>query len=122
MIDPNKKKKDNGLKVVQQLSNHNNEAIKSLIALVNSLSKRLEKVENRLGLQLSKSIKELELLPEEAQEFVLRSLSRKLEPLQIDDEIYMIPHEVNDLIDNLIAQIHELRIESMKALVGTKGN
>jgi|TARA_R100000656_G_scaffold7903_4_gene9118 hypothetical protein len=71
---------------------------------------------------LSKSIKELELLPEEAQEFVLRSLSRKLEPLQIDDEIYMIPHEVNDLIDNLIAQIHELRIESMKALVGTKGN
>tara|TARA_R100000093_G_scaffold54132_1_gene27942 strand:- start:787 stop:1002 length:216 start_codon:yes stop_codon:yes gene_type:complete len=71
---------------------------------------------------LSKSIKELEFLPEEAQEFVLRSLSRKLEPLQIDDEIYMIPHEVNDLIDNLIAQIHELRIESMKALVGTKGN
>jgi|TARA_Y100000310_G_scaffold317788_1_gene371057 capsule polysaccharide export protein KpsE/RkpR len=50
MIDPNKKKKDSGLKVVQQLSNHNNEAIKSLIALVNSLSKRLEKVENRLGL------------------------------------------------------------------------
>tara|TARA_R100001594_G_scaffold3376_3_gene12699 strand:+ start:2002 stop:2217 length:216 start_codon:yes stop_codon:yes gene_type:complete len=71
---------------------------------------------------LSKVIKELELLPQESQEFILKSLSRKLEPLQIDDQIYMIPHEVNDLIDNLISQIHELRVESMKSLVGTKGN
>lgn len=71
---------------------------------------------------MSKVIKELEFFPEETQEFILKSLSKEHIPLQIDNEVFMIPQEVNELIDNLVAQIHELRIESMKALVGTKGN
>tara|TARA_R100000808_G_C2026133_1_gene72075 strand:- start:142 stop:294 length:153 start_codon:yes stop_codon:yes gene_type:complete len=50
MIDPKKKSNEAVLRAVKQLSDHNNEAIKSLIALVNSLSERLKKVESRLGL------------------------------------------------------------------------
>ena len=39
------------------------------------------------------------------QEKILRRLSKDLMPLEIDDEVFFVPSEVVDLIDNLSAQV-----------------
>lgn len=66
-------------------------------------------------------MKELSGLSLRKQELILESLSKeKLVPLQIDDKIFMVTEEVNDLIDNLAAQVEELKME--KIIVGQKKN
>ena len=66
-------------------------------------------------------MKELSGLSLRKQELILESLSKeKLVPLQIDDKVYMVTEEVNDLIDNLAAQVEELKME--KIIVGQKKN
>tara|TARA_R100001244_G_scaffold128512_1_gene99447 strand:- start:18 stop:218 length:201 start_codon:yes stop_codon:yes gene_type:complete len=59
---------------------------------------------------MAKAIKELLGLPKEEQEFILHSLANEYNPIEIDGEVYMIPQEVNELIDNLIIQVQELRV------------
>ena len=59
---------------------------------------------------MASAIKELLGLPKEEQEFILHGLSHEYNPIEIDGEVYMIPQEVNDLIDNLVVQVQELRI------------
>ena len=49
------------------------------------------------------------MLPREQQEFVLENLSHDYSPIEIDGNMYMIPQEVNDLIDSLANQVNELR-------------
>ena len=61
---------------------------------------------------MAKAIKELLGLPKEEQEFILHSLSHEYNPIEIDGEVYMIPQEVNDLIDNLAEQIATFRMNS----------
>jgi len=56
-------------------------------------------------------IKELFLLPREEQESILDNLSREYNPLEIDGEIFMIPREVTELVDNLVFQVNELRVK-----------
>ena len=56
-------------------------------------------------------IKELFLLPREEQESILDNLSREYNPLEIDGEIFMIPKEVTELVDNLVFQVNELRVK-----------
>ena len=56
-------------------------------------------------------IKELFWLPREEQEAVLDNLSREYSPLEIDGEIFMVPKEVNNLIDSLVLQVNELRVK-----------
>ena len=56
-------------------------------------------------------IKELFLLPREEQESILDNLSREYNPLEIDGEIFMIPKEVTQLVDNLVFQVNELRVK-----------
>ena len=53
---------------------------------------------------MADEIKELSNLPREEQEFILENLSHDYSPIEIDGNTYMIPQEVNDLIDNLITQ------------------
>ena len=66
-------------------------------------------------------MKELSGLSLRKQELILESLSKeKLVPLQIDDKVFMVTEEVNDLIDNLAAQVEELKMEKM--IVGQKKN
>ena len=58
---------------------------------------------------MADEIKELSGLPREQQEFVLVNLSHDYSPIEIDGHMYMIPQEVNDLIDSLVSQVNELR-------------
>ena len=59
---------------------------------------------------MADEIKELSMLPREQQEFVLENLSHDYSPIEIDGNIYMIPQEVNDLIDSLAEQIATFRM------------
>ena len=58
---------------------------------------------------MADEIKELSMLPREQQEFILENLSHDYSPIEIDGNMYMIPQEVNDLIDSLSNQVNELR-------------
>ena len=58
-------------------------------------------------------IQELVPLSQKEQETALERLSKKLHPFQIDDKVYMIPMEVNDLIDNLMEQIDVLKSSTL---------
>tara|TARA_R100000742_G_C4227978_1_gene50178 strand:- start:506 stop:715 length:210 start_codon:yes stop_codon:yes gene_type:complete len=57
---------------------------------------------------MAKEIKELSKLPIEHQNYILEALCKKYEPIEIDDKVYLIPPEVNDLIDNLVMQLNNL--------------
>ena len=56
-------------------------------------------------------IEELTDLPIETQEAVLKNLSEEMIPLEIDGDIFMIHKDVSLLIDNLVLQIGELKIQ-----------
>ena len=121
---PKKDSTDSRFDLLLKLLEKNNDTIKTIIDLVNSFDNRLKKVENRMGLWLSKVIKELASLSYEKQVKVLSRLSIQLEPLEIDSKVYMIPTEVSDLIDNLIDQIYDLRKKHsyLKSSIGKERN
>ena len=56
---------------------------------------------------MAKEIKELSRLPLEHQNYILEALCKKYEPIEIDDKVYLIPPEVNELIDSLIVQLND---------------
>tara|TARA_R100000781_G_scaffold5495_1_gene6145 strand:- start:984 stop:1202 length:219 start_codon:yes stop_codon:yes gene_type:complete len=57
---------------------------------------------------MAKEIKELSKLPIEHQNAILEALCKRYEPIEIDDKVYLIPPEVNELIDNLVIQLDKL--------------
>ena len=61
-------------------------------------------------------INELSMLSREEQEFILENMSHEYNPIEIDGQVFMIPKEVNELIDNLVNQISELKIKPKKAI------
>jgi len=61
-------------------------------------------------------INELSMLSREEQEFILENMSHEYNPIEIDGQVFMIPKEVNELIDNLVNQISELEIKPKKAV------
>ena len=65
---------------------------------------------------MADEIKELSMLPREQQEFILENLSHDYIPIEIDGHIFMIPKEVNELIDSLTNQLSELKIKPKKAI------
>ena len=58
---------------------------------------------------MAELIKEIDKLPLREQELILSQLSDSFCPVEIDDVIYMIPEEVNELIDSLTMQLNEMR-------------
>jgi len=58
---------------------------------------------------MAEVIEELMTLPIEEQELVLKNLSNELNPIEINGEVFMIPIEVNELIDNLFLQLQDLK-------------
>tara|TARA_R100000656_G_scaffold67037_1_gene50825 strand:- start:467 stop:661 length:195 start_codon:yes stop_codon:yes gene_type:complete len=58
---------------------------------------------------MAELIKEIDKLPLKEQELILRQLSNSFSPIEIDNVIYMIPEEVNELIDSLSMQLSEMR-------------
>jgi len=63
---------------------------------------------------MAKEIKELSKLPIEHQNYILEALCKRYEPIEIDDKVYLIPPEVNDLIDNLVMQLNNLDKQEKK--------
>ena len=63
---------------------------------------------------MAELIKEIDKLPLKEQELILSQLSDSFCPVEIDDVIYMIPEEVNELIDSLSMQLSEMRDEVRK--------
>ena len=56
-------------------------------------------------------IKELFTLPRAQQEFILENMSHEYNPIEIDGQVFMIPKEVNELIDSLANEVNELRVK-----------
>tara|TARA_R110002072_G_scaffold127641_1_gene265046 strand:- start:407 stop:664 length:258 start_codon:yes stop_codon:yes gene_type:complete len=56
-------------------------------------------------------IEELTDLPFKTQEAVLKNLSEEMIPLEIDGDVFMIHKDVSSLIDNLVLQISDLKIQ-----------
>ena len=56
-------------------------------------------------------IEELTDLPMKTQEAVLKNLSEEMIPLEIDGDVFMIHKDVSLLIDNLVLQIGDLKIQ-----------
>ena len=69
---------------------------------------------------MAKEIKELSKLPIEHQSQILEALCKNYQPIEIDDRVYLIPEEVNELIDNLVAQLNDLHTDS--SIIGKKEN
>jgi hypothetical protein len=65
---------------------------------------------------MADEIKELSMLPREQQEFILENLSHDYNAIEIDGHIFMIPKEVNELIDSLTNQLSELKIKPKKSI------
>ena len=61
---------------------------------------------------MAKEIKELSKLPIEHQSQILEALCKNYQPIEIDDTVYLIPEEVTELIDNLVAQLNDLHTDS----------
>ena len=59
---------------------------------------------------MAEVIKELSNLPMEEQEFILNNMSHEYNPIEINGEVYMIPQEVNTLIDNLFLELQDLKL------------
>lgn len=54
---------------------------------------------------MSELIEGLSNLSVSEQEKILIRLSKDLVPLEIDNEVYLVPQEVGELVDNLSAQV-----------------
>ena len=58
---------------------------------------------------MAELIEEIDKLPLKEQEMILKQLSDNFVPIQINDEVFMIPEEVDLLISGLNRQIEEMR-------------
>ena len=56
---------------------------------------------------MAKGIKEIANMSMSGQEFVLENMAKKLVPISIDGSTYMIPKEVSELIEMLVADTSE---------------
>ena len=65
---------------------------------------------------MARSIKALETLPMELQAGILNelSLSVGIEHIEIDGKVYTVHEDVVSLIDNLIAQLEQMKNETSK--------
>ena len=56
---------------------------------------------------MAKVIEEIANMSLTGQEFVLKNMAQKLVPISIDGTVYMIPKEVSELIEMLVADTSE---------------
>jgi len=56
---------------------------------------------------MAELIEEINKLPLDDQERILSQLEESFIPIEIDNTVYMIPEEVNNLIDSLSSQLRE---------------
>ena len=62
---------------------------------------------------MAEELKSLSGLSVRTQEAVLNTIADSCRPIEIDGKIFMIPDEVNELIDNLVEQLEEAKGSSI---------
>ena len=67
-------------------------------------------------------LKELGLLPIEDQESILESMMDNYHPIEVNGKKFMIPIEVNELVDDLFMEINKLREKLKERKIGEKRN
>tara|TARA_Y100001951_G_C11185375_1_gene208349 strand:+ start:110 stop:325 length:216 start_codon:yes stop_codon:yes gene_type:complete len=67
-------------------------------------------------------LKELGLLPIEDQESILEGMLDKYHPIEVNGRKFMIPVEVNELVDDLFIEINKLREVLKEKEFGKKRN
>ena len=67
-------------------------------------------------------LKELGLLSLEDQESILEGMTDGYHPIQVNGKKFMIPHEVNDLVDDLFTEISKLRRQLKEIGIGNPDN
>tara|TARA_E500000305_G_scaffold100187_1_gene92905 strand:- start:1020 stop:1232 length:213 start_codon:yes stop_codon:yes gene_type:complete len=55
------------------------------------------------------ALKELGLLTIKEQESILEGMMTSYDPIEVDGKVFMIPREVNNLIDDLFLEVTNLR-------------
>jgi len=60
---------------------------------------------------MAKCMIDIQNLPYEKMEKVLKGFEKEMIPLEIDSKVYFIEMEVSELIDQLMKQLQELRKE-----------
>ena len=71
---------------------------------------------------MAEELKELSNLPVEHQSQILEALCKKYKAIEIDDKVFLIPEEVNDLIDNLVMQLSDLYALRERDRIGKEEN
>jgi hypothetical protein len=59
------------------------------------------------------ALKELGLLTIEEQESILEGMMTSYDPIEVDGKVFMIPREVNNLIDDLFLEVSNLREDNI---------
>ena len=67
-------------------------------------------------------LKQLGLLTIEEQESILEGLMSEYDPIQVNNKNFMIPREVNELIDDLFIEVTILRVKLKEKSIGEKKN
>lgn len=67
-------------------------------------------------------LKELGLLPIEEQESILEGMMDDYHPIEINGKKFMIPSQVNELIDDLFIEVDNLRKKMKKDNIGKSNN
>ena len=67
-------------------------------------------------------LKELGLLPIEEQESILEGMMDDYHPIEINGKKFMIPSQVNELIDDLFIEVDNLRKELKENSIGKSNN
>jgi len=67
-------------------------------------------------------LKELGLLSVDDQESILKDLSKSYHPIEVNKKKFMIPSEVNELIDDLFIEVTILRVKLKEKSIGEEKN
>tara|TARA_R110000765_G_C18905256_1_gene604447 strand:+ start:658 stop:873 length:216 start_codon:yes stop_codon:yes gene_type:complete len=67
-------------------------------------------------------LKQLGLLPIEEQESILNGMLEEYHPIEVNGKKFMIPSQVNELIDDLFIELNDLKIKLEEKDIGESKN
>jgi len=67
-------------------------------------------------------LKQLGLLPIEEQESILSGMLEEYHPIEVNGKKFMIPSQVNELIDDLFIELNDLKIKLEEKDIGESKN
>ena len=67
-------------------------------------------------------LKQLGLLPIEEQESILNGMLEEYHPIEVNGKKFMIPFQVNEVIDDLFIELNDLKIKLEERGIGESEN